>query len=488
MALITLQKMVEGGIYDRIGGGFHRYSTDERWLVPHFEKMLYDQAQLAISYVEAFQITHDQLYAQVARKTLEYVQRVLKHPQGGFYSAEDAESALLASYPEVKKEGAFYVWRKSEIDGILTKEEAKIAEFIYGVEEEGNIRPDARDEFAGENILFFSHSAEEAARELGAKLEDVAAYLDLAKERLFDARQQRPRPHVDDKILMAWNGLMISGFARAYRVLRDESFLEDAEQAAKFLLANLADPLTGKLLRRYRDGEAKYDAHLADYAFLIQGLLDLYEASFQIDWLKKAVRLMEEQIELFYDNDCGGFFDIPGTDPTILVRTKELYDGAEPSGNSVSVLNLLRLSQIVGGARYHTLAMKSLSSFGEYIGKIPQALPQFLIAVDFSLSKPIQIILAGNRRHPVIREMVDEIYSRFLPKKILLLADGGEGQEFLGRFVPFFSNLPAAGRKQMAYVCRDYACELPTSDARKFGKILAEKLKHHAPGNGEAER
>jgi uncharacterized protein YyaL (SSP411 family) len=488
MALRTLQKMVEGGIYDRIGGGFHRYSTDDRWLVPHFEKMLYDQAQIVVSYLEAFQITHGHLYAQVARKVLEYVQRVLKHPQGGFYSAEDAESALSASYPEMKKEGAFYVWKKSEIDGILTKEEAKIAEFIYGVEEEGNIRPGTGGEFAGENILHIAHSAEEAARHLGEKVEDVAARLDLAKERLFDARQQRPRPHVDDKILLAWNGLMISAFARAYRVLKDESYLEDAEQASKFLLANLVDPSTGKLLRRYRDGEAKYGAHLSDYAFFIQGLLDLYEASFQVDWLQKAVRLMEEQIELFYDNESGGFFDIPGTDPTILIRTKEVYDGAEPSGNSISILNLLRLSQIIGGARYHTLAVKSLSCFGEYIRKIPQALPQFLTAVDFSLSKPVQIVLAGNKRHPVIREMVDEIFIRFLPKKILLLADGAEGQEFLGRFVPFFKELSAHGRKQMGYVCQDYACELPTSDLRTFTRILDRKSSNHVPATGDAHR
>lgn len=477
MALLTLQKMVEGGIYDRIGGGFHRYSTDERWLVPHFEKMLYDQAQLVISYLEAFQITHDQLYAQVARKVLGYVQRVLKHPQGGFYSAEDAESALSVSYAEYKKEGAFYIWKKSEIDSILTKEEARITEFIYGIEEEGNIHSDPRGEFAGENILTVAHSAEEAARQFGEKVEDVVAHLDLAKERLFDARQQRPRPHVDDKILLAWNGLMISALAQAYRVLGDESYLEEAELASRFLLSNLVGPTTGKLLRRYRDGEAKVDAHLADYAFFIQGLLDLYEASFQIDWLQKAVRLMEEQIELFYDNVCGGFFDIPGTDPTILIRTKEVHDGAEPSGNSVSILNLLRLSQIVGGSRYHTLAIKSLSSYSEFIEKIPHALPQSLIALDFSLTKPVQIVLAGNRRHPVIREMLDEIYFRYLPKKIVLLADGAEGQEFLGRFVPFFRNLGAAGSKQTAYICEDYACELPTSDVRVLTKILDRKSK-----------
>ncbi|MGD1044429.1 MAG: thioredoxin domain-containing protein [Bacteroidota bacterium] len=475
MALTTLQKMAEGGIYDRIGGGFHRYSTDERWHVPHFEKMLYDQAQLVLSYLDAFQITHDQMFAQVARKVLEYIQRVLMHPEGGFYSAEDAESAISPFYPEEKKEGAFYIWKKSEIDRFLTKEEAGIVEFIFGIEEEGNVQSDPRQEFVGENIFFVAHSAEEAARHIGAKVEDVAAHLDMAKATLFDKRQQRPRPHLDDKILLSWNGLMISAFARAYQVLRDESYLEDAERASRFLLTRLAHPTTGKLFRRYRDGEAKYDAHLTDYAFFIQGLLDLYEATFQIEWLQKAIKLTEDQIASFYDNERGGFFDSPGTDPTILIRMKEAYDGAEPSGNSISVLNLLRLSQIVGSVRYSDMALKSLVCFGEYIEKIPQALPQFLVAVDFSLSKPMQIVLAGNRKHPVIREMLDEIHSRFLPNKIMLFADAAEGQEFLSRHVPFFGNLSLARGKQMVYICENYTCELPTSDVETMIQIL-EKI------------
>jgi uncharacterized protein YyaL (SSP411 family) len=482
MALTTLQKMADGGIYDQIGGGFHRYSTDERWHVPHFEKMLYDQAQLVLSYLEAFQITHDRKYAQVARKVLGYVQRVLSHPEGGFYSAEDAESAVSPFYPEQKKEGAFYIWKKSEIEHVLGNEEAKIVEFIFGIEEEGNVQSDPRKEFVGENILFAKHSAEEYAMRFGIKVENVAANLDLAKARLFDERRRRPRPHLDDKILLSWNGLMISAFARAYQVLRDESYLEDAERASRFLFARLIDPATGKLLRRYRDGEAKYEAHLADYAFFIQGLLDLYEASFQIEWLQKAIKLTEDQITLFYDNNCGGFFDTPGTDPTLLIRMKEAFDNAEPSGNSVAILNLLRLSQIVGSSRYHELAIKSLVCFGDHIEKIPYALPQLLVALDFSLSKPMQIILAGNRKHPVIREMVDEIYSRFLPDKIMLFADGAEGQTFLNRYVPFFESLSTSGGKQMVYICRNYTCELPTSDVETMIQTL-EKIRRENRSN-----
>jgi uncharacterized protein YyaL (SSP411 family) len=265
---------------------------------------------------------------------------------------------------------------------------------------------------------------------------------------------------------------MISAFARAYQAFKDESYLEDAEQASRFLFAKLIDPVTGKLLRRYRDGEAKFEAHLADYAFFIQGLLDLYEASFQIEWLQKAVRLTKDQIVSFYDHDRGGFFDTPGTDPTILIRMKEAYDNAEPSGNAIAILNLLRLSQIIGNVQYHEMALQSLACFSEFIEKIPQTLPQLLVAADFSLTKPVQIVFSGNRKHPLIREMVDEIHSRFLPNKILLFADGAEGQAYLNGSVPFFGNLTTVGGKQMVYICKNYTCELPTSDVETMIQTL----------------
>jgi hypothetical protein len=388
------------------------------------------------------------------------------------YSAEDAESAVSPFYPEQKKEGAYYIWKKSELDSILTKEESELTGFMFGVEKEGNVQSDARREFVGENIFFAAHSAEEAAEHFGRKSEEVKALLDLAAIKIFDERQRRPKPDLDDKILLAWNGLMISAFARAYQVLKDDSYLEDAERAGRFLLARLANPATGKMFRRYRDGEAKYDACLTDYAFFIQGLLDLYEASFQIEWMQKAIKLMEYQIALFYDHARGGFFDSPGTDPTILIQMKEAHDGAEPSGNSISILNLLRLSHIIGNVRYHEMALQSLACFGEYIEKTPQAVPQFLVAADFSLSKPAQIVFSGNRKHPLIREMVDELHSRFLPNKIVLFADAAEGQEFLSRHVPFFENLKSVGGKQTAYICEDYSCQLPTSDIESMMQIL----------------
>jgi uncharacterized protein len=474
MALTTLQNMAEGGMYDQLGGGFHRYSTDERWHVPHFEKMLYDQAQLVISYLEAFQITHDPFFSQIAREVLAYVERSFLSPEGGFYSAEDAESALSALSPDEKKEGAFYVWKTREFDTALNEKEAKIIKFIYGMKESGNVLSDPRNEFLGENILQIVHSVEEVALTLHENIENVQAHFDIARSKLFEKRSDRPKPQVDDKVLLSWNGLMISAFARASLVLNDKSYLDEASKAARFLLSVLTEPGTGRLLRRYRDGEAKFEAHLADYSFFVQGLLELYEASFEIEWLQTAIRLTEKQIGLFYDEHNGGFFDISGNDPTILVRMKEVYDNSEPSGNAIAILNLLRLSQMVGNKRYHEIASKSIMFFGRHIETSPQALPQLLVAVDFQLSKPIQIVLAGNKEHPVLCDMLNEIHSHFLPNKIVLLADGAEGQKFLSRCVPFYETLGTVNGKQMVYVCENYRCHLPTSDVNEL-KLLLER-------------
>ena len=476
MALTTLQNMAKGGMYDQLGGGFHRYSTDERWHVPHFEKMLYDQAQLVISYLEAFQISQDPFFAQIAREVLAYVERSLMSQGGGFYSAEDAESALMAWYPDKKKEGAFYVWKKSEIDRVLNKKAAKIFEFIYGIKEQGNVLSDPGREFLGENVLHIIHSVEETAHSLHEDTEDVQAYFDIARKELFEKRDQRPKPSIDDKILLSWNGLMISAFARASQVLKDKSYLDEASKAARFLLTVLTEPGTRRLLRRYRDAEAKFEAHLADYAFFIQGLLDLYETSFEIEWLRIAIKLTEEQIGLFYDYSHGGFFDISGNDPTILVRMKEAYDNAEPSGNAIAILNLLRLSQMIGNEQYREIASKSIQCFSKNIENNPFAFSQLLVAIDFSLSKPMQIILAGNQDHPIFRDMLNEIYSRFLPKKIVLFADSAEGQEFLSKHVPFWGTLGLMNGRQAVYICKQYACELPTSDIQTLIRILDRKL------------
>jgi hypothetical protein len=265
---------------------------------------------------------------------------------------------------------------------------------------------------------------------------------------------------------------MISAYAKAYQVLHDPSYVTIAADAVQFLLIKLYDPISEKLLRRFRNGEAKIDSHLADYAYFVQALLDLYEASFDSTWLKTALKLTEEQIKLFYDEAHGGFFDTDGTDPTVLIRTKEPFDGAEPSGNSIAILNLLRLSQMIGSNRYHEMASRSLMYFGEIMEKNPHAVPQLLVALDYSLSKPMQVIIAGEKNHPMVLDMLNEIHSRFLPQKNLLFADGSTGQEFLSQYVHFFEDLPVDEHNPTVYICQNFSCEMPISDVQKLKRTL----------------
>ena len=474
MSLETLKRMASGGMYDHIGGGFHRYSTDERWHVPHFEKMLYDQAQLIISYLEAYQITRDDFYADVARDVLAYVLRRMTHPDGGFYSAEDAESATDPAKPEDKEEGAFYTWKKGEIDSILTSNEARVFSYVYDVRETGNVLSDPHQEFVGENILYLAHSPEETAKQFNLSIEEVTDRIATGRKKLFQHREKRPRPHLDDKILVSWNGLMVSAFARAYQVLGEVEYLNAADRSTSFILKRLYDTETKTLLRRYRDGEARYEAHLEDYAFFTQGLLDLYEASFDIRWLRTAVEFTNQQVSLFYDKENGGFYDTSGKDKSILIRSKEWYDGAEPTGNSIAILGLLRLSQMIDNQEYRDLVDRSLAYFGEHLLNRPEATPQFLVALDFSLSKPKQIIIAGEADDPHTQSLLKEVHSRFIPNKIILLADGGDGQKTLSSYIPFLESIRMIDGKSTAYICENYACELPTSDLAVVGQQLVK--------------
>lgn len=474
MSLETMQRMAKGGMYDHIGGGFHRYATDAKWHVPHFEKMLYDQAQLVISYMEAYQITHEPFYAEVARDVLAYVQRNMTHTEGGFYSAEDAESAPDPARPKEKKEGAFYTWNRQEMDNLLDPRETKVFYYYFGVKQHGNVTSDPHREFVGENILYVTHSVEETAREFDITADEVLSILSVARRKLFVAREKRPHPHLDDKILVSWNGLMISAFARAYQVLGNEKYIQTAESAGQFILNHLYNAEQDKLLRRYRDGEPRYAAHLEDFAFFIQGLLDLYESSLDIRWLKTAINLTEQQNALFYDKKQGGFFDISGTDKSILIRTKESYDGAEPTGNSIAILNLLRLAQMTGNETWQSMADKSLAYFGEKILKTPQALAQFLVALDFSLSKPKQIVIAGQSDNQHTKTLLQEVHTHFIPNKIILLADGGEAQNILASYIPFLASVEMIEGKSTAYICQDYACQLPTSDQKTVARLLSK--------------
>jgi uncharacterized protein YyaL (SSP411 family) len=474
MVLATLQKMRAGGIYDHLGGGFHRYSVDGQWRVPHFEKMLYDQALLVSSYLDAYQITRNPDYAATARETLAYVLGAMTDPEGGFYSAEDAESAVDFDKPGEKEEGAFYLWTEKEIERILGGDRAKIFKYRYGVRSEGNALEDVHKVFSGKNILYVEHSVEEAAEKFQQTPDQIVRDLADSRAKLLLERQRRPRPHLDDKILTSWNGLMVSAFARASQALEDPAYLRAGERAADFIWRKLYDAKSKRLLRRYRDGEARFAANLDDYAFFTMGLLDLYEASLNIRWLKLAIELTGEQNAVFYDGENGGFFDTSGKDSTLLFRTKEDYDGAEPAGNSIALWNLLRLAQMTDSAQWREMAERSLALFSERAKQQPQSMPQLLVALDFHLDKPKQIIIAGSLQRADTQKMLREVHRQYIPGKVVLLADGGAGQQFLIQYLPFLKTVKRLDGKATAYVCEDYACKLPTTDAAVMLKQLKE--------------
>jgi hypothetical protein len=477
MVVNTLRQMGAGGMFDQLGGGFHRYSVDRQWRVPHFEKMLYDQAQLAVSYLEAYQLTKEPLMAATARATLDYVLRDMTGPHGGFYSAEDADSPLPEN-PAVQREGAFYVWAAAEIEELLGPADAAVFNYRFGVAAGGNALADPHGEFTGKNILYRAHSPEETANHFVRPPEEIGLVLDRAGRLLFAERSKRPRPHLDDKVIAAWNGLMISGFAKGYQVLGEERYLQAARGAAAFVLAELYEATGAVLHRRYRDGEAGLPAHLDDYAFLIQGLLDLYEASFEVGWLEQAVKLSERQIELFADEEGGGFFDTSGLDRSVLVRMKTDYDGAEPTGNSVAALNLLRLARMTGNEEWQQRADSTMAAFADTLREYPTVMPLMAAALAFQLAAPSQIIIAGRPGADDTRQLLAEVRHRFLPHTALLLADGTTGQQWLGQRLPSVAAMTMLDERATAHVCENFICRLPTNDLERFREQLDELSKN----------
>jgi uncharacterized protein len=472
MVLLTLREMAKGGMNDQLGGGFHRYSVDERWFVPHFEKMLYDQAQLATSYVHAYQITGDAAYAEVARATLDYVLRDMTDPEGGFYSAEDADSVIDPEEPDVKGEGAFYVWTADEIRAVVPQPEAEWFCHRYGVADGGNVASDPHQEFTNRNILYQAATIDETAREFGRTADDVRAGIDRARALLLEARSKRVRPHLDDKILTSWNGLMISAFALAGAALNEPRYAEAARRAANFVLSRMFDPKTATLLRRYRAGEAAIPAFLDDYALFAQALLDLYEAQFNYRDLALAIRLTEKQIEFFEDRQQGAFFSSPAFDRTLVMRVKEDYDGAEPSGNSVAILNLLRLVQFTARSDFRVSAEHALAAFALRLSAGPMTLPYLLAACEFRAGDPQQVILVGDRDSADTAALVDAVHARFLPNRIVLLVDSPESRKALAEGIPAVESMEKVGGRAAAYVCRNYTCQLPVSEASELAELL----------------
>jgi uncharacterized protein YyaL (SSP411 family) len=471
MVAATLREMAKGGMYDQLGGGFHRYSVDARWFVPHFEKMLYDQAQLAVSYLEAFQISGEAACGETARGILDYVLRDMRDPDGGFYSAEDADSVIDRAHPEEKGEGAFYVWTQSEVEAAAGQPAAGWFGYRFGVEPDGNVRNDPHQEFTGKNILYQAHSIEETARQFGRPAQEVQAAILQASDKLLRVRGARVRPHLDDKVLTAWNGLMISAFAKGGAVLAEPRYADAARGAADFISRRMYDAEAGVLLRRYRQGEAAIPGFLDDYAFFTQALLDLYETGFEWRDLELAIRLTEKQVELFEDSAHGAFYSTAAGDATLVMRVKDDYDGAEPSGNSIAVLNLLRLAQITGRQDFRASAARALEAFGPRMVAAPVGVPQMLVAYEFSLAKPMQIVLVGERDQPDTRRLLAALDARFMPHRVVLLVNA-ESRKALANYAPAVAEMTAIGGQATAYVCEDYACKLPTADVETFAQLL----------------
>jgi uncharacterized protein len=473
MVLNNLRSMAGGGVHDQIGGGFHRYSTDGRWRVPHFEKMLYDQAQLATLYTEAYQVTNESFYANVARDTLDFALREMRSPEGAFYSALDADSPLEKGKPE-HGEGVFYVWTAQEIERVLGKEAASIFEFRYGVETGGNV-PSGQDIegwMKGKNVLYESHSLAETAKESGKTEAQASQILNDAKQKLFTQRSLRPRPPVDTKIITAWNGLMISALAKASQALDEPKYLEAANRAKSFVQAHAYQPSAGKLKRRYRGGSADIDGYLDDYTFLAQGLLDLYEASFDLRLLSWAVQLQQAQDRLFWDEKQGAYFTTSGQDRSIVLRTREAYDSVEPSPNSVAAMNLLRLWQLADKQEYKDKADRTLAAFGPGLEQRPEAMPYLMSALDFSLAKHRQIVIAGAPGAADTRALLRLVWQRYIPNRVLFLADGADGQKQLARWLPLLANVTRKQGRATAYICENYVCNLPTADPPTVARLL----------------
>jgi uncharacterized protein YyaL (SSP411 family) len=446
----TLASMAQGGIRDHLGGGFHRYSTDARWLVPHFEKMLYDQALLGRIYVQAYQITKNEFYADVARGICDYVLRDMTDVQGGFCAAEDADSE--------GREGAFYVWRKDGIERVLGRKAASVFCRAYGVTNEGNFE-------GGENILHNAVSVGEVAREFELTEQEVETILAEARRCLFEHRSARPRPLRDDKIITAWNGLMISSMACAGAVLGVERYVKAAENAADFVLTSLRTD--GRLRRYFRAGRAVEKAFLDDYAFMILGLVDLYGACFDPRFLREAKDLAEQMIDLFADEDGGGFFTTGRDAEPLLSRDKPSYDGAVPSGNSVAALALLRLGKLLMDSRFTEQGQRTLQAFTRSMAEWPTNASAMLLALDYWLGPTQEIVIAGT--DPEEGALVAEVRRHFLPNATVVFHADEAG---IAELVPFVGNHRPVDGRATAYVCADYACRRPVATTEGLREIL----------------
>lgn len=461
----TFQQMRMGGVYDQIGYGFHRYSTDRKWLVPHFEKMLYDQALLSMAYTEAFQASGKGIYRNTAREIFTYVLRDMTAGEGGFYSAEDADSEGV--------EGKFYLWEEDEIRRILEKEEADLFIRVFNIKKEGNFEEEATGRKEGANIPHLMKSMPEIARDLKVSEEEIKDRVRSAREKLFQVREKRVHPHKDGKILTDWNGLMIAALARGYKVFGDDEYARATKKATNFILKRMRKP-DGRLLHRYRDGEVKIDANLDDYAFLIWGLIELYEALFETHYLKTAVELNKNMLRHFWDETSGGLFFTPDDAETLIVRKKELYDGAIPSGNSVAMLNLLRLARLTGDHALDAKAAEIGRAFSDQIRQLPSGYTQFLISTDFAIGPSYEVVIVGPAGSRDTIDMLGALNTRFIPNHVAIYRPSDQKSPDIDKIVGFVKNYVTVKGKATAYVCLDNACKAPTTHIKEMLVSLKE--------------
>ena len=457
LALVTktLDAMAAGGIHDHLGGGFHRYSTDARWLVPHFEKMLCDQALLAQVYLQAYQATGRASYATVARAVFDYVLRDMTDAEGGFYAAEDADSE--------GREGVFYVWAPEEIQEVLGEELSVLFTAAYGVSQHGDFEE-------SKSILHVTRTFADLAEAFGRDVAEIEAELTEARRRLFERRNRRPRPHRDDKIITGWNGLMISALAYGGAVLGQERYVSAAESAAAFVLDSLRDE--GRLRRYFRSGRAVEKAFLQDYAFMIRGFIDLYEATFDVKWLQEATDLAGQMTELFADEEHGGFFLAGHDAERLIVRTKPGYDGAVPSGNSVAALALLRLGRMTDNAPFTALGQGVLAAYAATMDQAPTALTALLLALDFAVGPTQEIVIAGSETPQEAADLLGEVRHHFLPHAVLMFRPFGAAGRALEALAPFTAHLGPVQGHAAAYVCENYTCRRPVTTPGDFRQIL----------------
>ena len=482
MVVHTLNAMSHGGMRDHLGGGFHRYSVDAEWRMPHFEKMLYDQAQLVLAYLEAGQATCMPRFLDIAAEVLGYVSRELVGSEGEFFSAEDADSlppdrAQTASSVVSKKEGEFYVWTSQEID-LLLGTDAQIFKFRYGIEPASNVLHDQVENFQAKNQLYEARTITEASQTVGCSEKEAIDILSRSRQKLLETRSRRPRPHLDDKTLTAWNGLMIASYARAAHVFEGEPFgrvaLQCAQRATKFIKQRLWDADNLTLWRRSREGQVAIHGYAEDYAYLIWGLLELFQVDGEASWLDWAWKLQVRQDELFWDACDGGWFSTTGLDTSVLLRIKEDYDGAELSAGSVSVLNLQAFFRLTGDQKIKTRLVQALARFGSSLGKNARRLPMMAAALSSHYSRTSQIVVVGKNNDQATRALWRCVARHYLPFAVRVNVDPSDRQKILFKYLPFVESMQMIHGKSTAYVCSDFTCKKPVTDVSSLNVQLKE--------------